>query len=164
MVMAPDYKAAARAAQNLLSEAGIHEPPVDPVHLARSIGLEVQFVDFDDEFSKVSGFYDPQAKMIVVNKAESPGRQTFTIAHELAHALLHHEWAASDEYKVLWRDSEYNGDEAHEKEANAFAARLLMPRSFLDRYFGQMNEAELSRLFAVSVPAMRNRLKFEYGI
>ena len=115
-------------------------------------------------YGGVSGFFDPEENVIYVNKEEPPLRQTFTIAHELAHALLHKEWAGTDDYKVFWRDMSRNSDDPHEKEANAFAANLLVPRKMLDEYFSGLTEADLSRLFAVSVPVISNRLAFEYGL
>lgn len=33
----------------------------------------------------------------------------------------------------------------------------------MDKYYSNLGEADLARLFAVSVPAMKNRLAFEYG-
>jgi len=160
----PDYRLVKRKVQELLEEAGVEHPPVNPVAMAREHGLDVKFVSFSGKFSQVSGFYDPSEEAIYVNKDEPPLRQTFTIAHELGHALLHKEWASSDAYKLFWRDPDRNNDDPHEKEANAFAAHLLVPRSLLDQYYQNLSESDLSRLFAVSVPAIKNRLSFEYGL
>lgn len=160
----PDYRLVKRRARDLLDDAGVDHPPVNPISMAHQQGLDVKFVSFSGDFSQVSGFYDPDEKAIYVNKNESPLRQTFTIAHELGHALLHKDWAGSDEYKVFWRDPDRNNDDPHEKEANAFAAHLLVPRSLLDQYYQRLSESDLSKLFAVSVPAIKNRLAFEYGL
>ena len=62
------------------------------------------------------------------------------------------------------RDSLYSGDDSHEKEANTFAANLLVPRFMLDQYWKMMPIEQLSQLFAVSVPVIKNRLAFEYGV
>ncbi|WP_113384945.1 ImmA/IrrE family metallo-endopeptidase [Rhizobium mayense] len=164
MRMIPDYRLVKRKARELLEEAGVEHPPVNPISMAREHGLNVKFVSFSGDFAQVSGFYDPDEEAIYINKNESPLRQTFTIAHELGHALLHKEWAASDGYKVFWRDPERNNDDPHEKEANAFAAHLLVPRNLLDQYYRNLSESDLSKLFAVSVPAIKNRLAFEYGL
>lgn len=160
----PDYRLVKRKARELLEEFGVEHPPINPVSIAREQGLEVKFVSFSGDFSQVSGFYDPAEEAIYVNKNESPLRQTFTIAHELGHALLHKEWSDSDDYKVFWRDPERNNDDPHEKEANVFAANLLVPRVLLDQYYRRLSESDLSKLFAVSVPAIKNRLAFEYGL
>jgi Zn-dependent peptidase ImmA (M78 family) len=159
----PDYRLVKNEVASILDEYGLDRPPINPLSIARDKGLDVKFVKFAGEYEGVSGFFDPEENAIYVNKDEPPLRQTFTIAHELAHALLHREWAGSEEYKVFWRDMSRNSDDPHEKEANAFAANLLVPRKMLDEYFRDLTEADLSRLFAVSVPVISNRLAFEYG-
>jgi Zn-dependent peptidase ImmA (M78 family) len=64
---------------------------------------------------------------------------------------------------VFRRDADFDAGEPHEREANAFAAHLLVPRNLLDQ-FSHLSAQDLSRLFAVSVPMIKNRLLFEYGI
>lgn len=165
MQNAPNYGRVKSCAAELLKKFGYVAPPVDPATIARREGIEVNFVRFGGKFVDVSGFYDPEENAIYVNQEESPLRQTFTIAHELGHALLHREWARSANYSILWRKDGLNDrSDFHEKEANAFAAHLLVPRHFLDEYAGGLTETDLSRLFAVSVPVIRNRLEFEYGL
>lgn len=164
VMIIPRYDLVKSEAKALLAKHGYSEPPIDPVTIARGEGITVNFVTFTGENDGASGFYDPEENAIYVNKHEFPLRQTFTIAHELAHAKLHSDWARSKEYKVFWRDPARNsGDDPHEKEANAFAAHLLVPRSMLDKYYTRAAVADLSRLFAVSVPTIQNRLSFEYG-
>lgn len=154
-----------RTVRGLHSEFGIELPPVNPVEIAREKNVGVVFAEFSgDAKRRIAGFYDVGENAIYVNEDEFPLRQTFTVAHELGHALLHKDWAASDDYRVLFRDGEYNGNEPHEKEANAFAAHLLVPRFMLDRYWDGNSAESLSQLFAVSVPMIRNRLSFEYGV
>jgi Zn-dependent peptidase ImmA (M78 family) len=159
----PNYRRAESAALAILREAAINEPPVDPVELAKERGIGVNFVTFAPESDDISGFYDSEDNTIFVNREESPLRQTFTVAHELGHTILHKEWAKSSEYKVLLRDTTQEEQDFREKEANAFAANLLMPRFLMDRYFS-LPVSELSQLFAVSVPAVKARLSFLYGI
>lgn len=163
MVMKPDYARVKRVVRGLHAEFDIQEPPVNPVAIARHKGLGVLFVQFAKTKDNVSGFFDPEENAIYVNASEFPLRQTFTVAHELGHALLHREWASSDEYRILLRDAAYDGVDVHEKEANAFAAHLLVPRFMLDTYWRQASVESLSRLFAVSVPMINYRLAFEYG-
>ncbi|HYP57343.1 MAG TPA: ImmA/IrrE family metallo-endopeptidase [Beijerinckia sp.] len=160
----PNYARVKREALRLLDEFSITTPPVDPMKIARGVGVTVYFVKFAPEKQNVSGFFDCDERAIFVNKAEWPLRQTFTIAHELGHKVLHEEWARSSDYRVLLRDQDYNGDEPHEKEANAFAANLLVPRFMLDQYWKNLTLEQLSQLFAVSVPVIKNRLSSEYGV
>ncbi|WP_374545405.1 ImmA/IrrE family metallo-endopeptidase [Rhodoblastus sp.] len=160
----PDYVKVKREVARILEEFAITEPPVDPVRIARMLGVTVYFVTFEQSKQNISGFFDCDERAIFVNKDEYPLRQTFTIAHELGHKVLHEAWAKSSDYRVLLRDSNYQADEPHEKEANAFAAHLLVPRFMLDKYYKRLNLEQLSTLFAVSVPMIKNRLAFEYGI
>jgi Zn-dependent peptidase ImmA (M78 family) len=160
----PNFLRARREALSILDTLGVEAPPVDPVGLSRELGLSVYFVRFSGEHVKVSGFYDSEDNTIFVNSDEYPLRQTFTVAHELGHYVMHKEWARSADYKILMRDSLYSGDDSHEKEANTFAANLLVPRFMLDQYWKMMPIEQLSQLFAVSVPVIKNRLAFEYGV
>jgi Zn-dependent peptidase ImmA (M78 family) len=159
----PNYSKAKTHALDLLRRFEINQPPVDPVHLARQLGTKVFFVKFDDRDQNISGFFDAGEDAIYVNKAEWPLRQTFTVAHELGHRILHEEWAKSSEYKMLFRDQDASDDDPYEKEANAFAANLLVPRFMLDDVWTEYSAEQLSKLFVVSVPVIRNRISFEYG-
>jgi hypothetical protein len=54
----PNYRRSKEAALDLLDEMGIVDPPVDPVQIARHMGVNVNFVTFDASKDGVSGFYD----------------------------------------------------------------------------------------------------------
>lgn len=157
-----DFDGAVREAKRILDEFGFSAPPIDPVTIARELGVKVSFVSFP-KHPNVSGFYDAQDDAIYIAKGEYPKRQTFTIAHELGHRLLHREWAASNDYRVMLRDQSLMVLDEKEQEANAFAAHLLVPRDMLDEYRHVASIEELSRLFVVSMPVIRNRLRREFG-
>jgi Zn-dependent peptidase ImmA (M78 family) len=164
----PDYGTVRRAAKTLLSEFDVSSAPVDPIEIAQQLGVQVKVVRFSGRSAKISGYYDCQDDTIYVNADEHPLRQTFTIAHELGHRTMHREWAESEDYKVLWRDERDNDrrferPDPREQEANAFAADLLMPKFLLDQYVDDLPASRLSKLFAVSLPAMKARLSFLYG-
>ena len=163
MITRPRYRVVARRARDLLEEYGYDNPPVNPVAIARDQGFSVKFVTFTGKFVNASGYYDPLEERITVNRDDAPQRQTFTIAHELGHALLHEDWAETEKYKIQWRDPSRNdNDNPYEKEANAFAANLLVPRKMLDE-FRDLSDAQLSKLFAVSTQVVRFRRSNEYG-
>ncbi len=163
MTAAPDYKKVSREVKRLLDQYVSDAPPIDPKDIAEKLNIEVKFVRFKGDLSeKISGFYDAENDIIYVNEEEYPLRQTFTIAHELGHAVLHKKWAKSEDYKILMRRTQ-NDPSAYEKEANAFAANLLVPREMLKKYLDLPIE-DLSEIFAVSVPVIKNRLCFEFGI
>lgn len=160
----PDWKKSQKEAINLLEEFGITSPPVDPVNIARSLGIKVFFAEFAPEDNSISGLYDADENAVIVNQDEFPPRQTFTVAHELGHKRLHEEWLKSSDYKVLLRDQLANSKDPIEQEANNFAAHLLVPKFLLDKYRKIASIKELATLFAVSEPVITFRLKREYGI
>ncbi len=157
-----DFARAVGEATRVLDEFGFSAPPIDPVTIARELGAKVSFVSLP-KHPNVSGFYDAQDDAIYIAMGEYPKRQTFTIAHELGHRLLHREWAASNDYRVMLRDQSLMVIDEKEQEANAFAAHLLVPRDMLDEYRHVASIQELSTLFVVSMPVIRNRLRREFG-
>lgn len=76
--------------------------------------------------SPILGFtlYDADCPVIVVKKQLKDTQQTFTLAHELGHLLLHKASSIDD-------DGDMHSHQGHEQEANAFAGNLLVPESFL---------------------------------
>lgn len=72
---------------------------------------------------------------------KSPNRARFTLAHEVAHIVLHKDFISSQNFKTEqeWRNfvlSDLHRDPM-EVQANMFAAFLLMPSDHLDREFSQ---------------------------
>lgn len=140
--------------------ADISSPPVPVYEIAESNGVNVVFADFGEHSESVSGLCDFKAARIYVNKDDSLERQAFTMAHELGHWLLHRRFylADPDSYPLLPRFSNPNRDDPKEKEANKFAACLLVP----DRLLAPIKDAPVSALagiFAVSRTMMEYRLK-----
>ncbi|MCY4458866.1 MAG: ImmA/IrrE family metallo-endopeptidase, partial [Albidovulum sp.] len=104
--------------------------------------------------------------LIRVNRFDSRERQRFTIAHELAHYLLHREIIDSSPNgirdNVLYRSGE---PRAVEYEANKLAAEIVMPRKLIDQRLREFNETvtdevieRLAEEFQVSKAAMEVRL------
>lgn len=159
----PDYDYAKQTALQILERLNIVEPPVNPYYVAKQLGIAAYSVDFYGEAQQVSGYYDANEHAIYVNREEYPLRQHFTAAHELGHSQLHKDWVKTDDYQVLLRDDNAPKD-WREKEADNFAANLLVPRFMLNQYYDWVPIERLSRLFSVSVPVIKNRLAWEYGI
>ncbi|HMG87307.1 MAG TPA: ImmA/IrrE family metallo-endopeptidase [Terracidiphilus sp.] len=159
----PNYRQAEREAIRLLNEAGIIDPPVNPVHIANLVGVNVRFVAFQGASEGVAGLFDPVQNAILVNQAESGVRQTFTIAHELGHKVMHEEWANSQAYKVLWRDPSRRPNDRWEREANTFAANLLMPKEMFEKY-KSYPISMVARIFAVSEEAAGYRRQYLDGL
>lgn len=78
--------------------------------------------------SPVLGFalYDSKLPVIVVKKQTAESRQTFTLMHELGHILLHKQSSIDDEADMFARGG-------MEREANIFAAHVLVPSAFLEQ-------------------------------
>ncbi len=136
--------------------------PVKLGDISQSLGLSVKASTLP---AGVSGEIRPQGNSfeIKVNRHDSRGRQRFTVAHELAHYLLHRDQIGSGlTDDVLYRSSL---SDAREAEANRLAAQILMPReSVLDavrKYNGNPEQlyADLAHIFGVSEMAMRIRIE-----
>src|SRR5205807_8592593 len=115
-------------------------------------------------------FRDARRKVIGVNSFHAPTRQRFTIAHELGHLLLHETRSMIVDTHVYRRDEVSSmGTQKEEREANAFAAELLMPADFVERACDEIAGAlptitvnqlvgNLASRFQVSQQAMEIRL------
>jgi len=139
--------------------------PVKVGELAQELGLKVTRAPLPP---KISGLIRPSddapAKFeIRVNKYESPERQRFTVAHEVAHYLLHRDEIGSGVVdSIMYRS---NLTSRKETEANKLAADIVMPAKAvgreLERLGGRRTDdvvEELAAMFRVSVPAMKVRL------
>jgi Zn-dependent peptidase ImmA (M78 family) len=159
----PDYTLVKAAVERSLAENSIYSPPVPAVEIAKNNGIRVYFAEFPSTQSEVSGFFDFKNNSIYVNRDEPAGRQTFTVAHELGHALLHGKLfrVHPEDYKVLLRAPIRAASDPLEKEANAFAAELLVPEKMLQHYSKIGSIPELARLFNVSEEVIRFRMTYE---
>lgn len=146
----------------LLDKHQIDSPVVNVFQIAESEGVKLNFVKMPDTYENVSGFFDFDTKTIFINNYDQPKRQIFTVAHELGHFILNHE---KDKYGLLFRMQKINGENSDvEKEANFFAAHLLVPYKMLKNIMNQYNLNEkddeiLASLFGVSKEMMGYRLK-----
>ncbi|MFQ3243738.1 MAG: Zn-dependent peptidase ImmA (M78 family) [Arenicella sp.] len=154
----PRYDVSTRLANGLTDI--FTSPPIPVLEIAESNGVDVIFSDFGEHKDSVSGFCDFKNARLFVNKDESINRQTFTMAHELGHWLMHKELFIADpeRYPVLLRSQSGDKNDPLEVEANNFAANLLVPSSLLIsvKDFGS---AKLASIFGVSLQMMEIRLK-----
>lgn len=159
--------------EKLLAEHNVRSVPVDVARIARAIGVEVQEEPAEDD---LSGFLyrDRKRKVAVigVNSTHHPNRRKFTAAHELGHCLLHDfdEVHVDRQFKVWLRnEASSQGTDLEEKEANLFAAEILMPQKFLERDVQRIGTIdlmdedvirELAEEYGVSAQAMTFRLTY----
>lgn len=150
------------AEQKQIVEAHLNQIPVPVAKLARELGLDVKLADLGP---KISGEIRPTGDgkyVIRVNRFENSERQRFTIAHEIAHYLLHKEHIGDGlTDNILYRSELTNG---LEREANRLAADLLMPADQVRDQAAVVDAEEtdvtkaLARRFNVSSSAMEIRL------
>lgn len=144
--------------------------PVDVAKIARELGAAIHEEPVEDN---VSGFlaWKNGRPVIGVNGRHSQNRQRFTIAHEIGHILLHPQLNLhiDDTFAVKLRsDKSRRGEGNDEKEANIFAAELLMPITRLmedTRRIGvidvhdEQRIEQLAKSYKVSPQAMAIRLQ-----
>jgi hypothetical protein len=133
---------------------GSLQPPVPVEAIAEDLlGLSVA----ESESLKVSGMLLPAEREVWLNAAESPERRRFTLAHEVGHWVC--QVLEGRGAPVMCRKDEVGVGEgrALEREANVFAAELLMPEPDVRRRFrGSIDD--LTSNFKVSSEAMSWRL------
>ena len=155
-------------AREIIRRFGIKSPPVNVERIARSLGVKVEFAPFDDELSGMA-FIKDEIPAIGINSLHHPNRQRFTLAHELAHIVLHPtdlKKAVHVDKGSLRRDRvSAAGTDMLEIEANAFAAELLMPEELLSAALDEKLDLEdpqvletLANKFRVSMTALQHRL------
>lgn len=132
-------------------------PPIDLEPILKQYGLILKFVEFKDP--TISGAYDKDQKTIYIAKDDSYTRKSFTIAHELGHFILHKNKEREFFYRQdIARIPEETREE--DKEANWFAAALLMPENLIKKYWNlTKNVDKLAVIFGTSPIAVYYRLK-----
>lgn len=143
--------------------AAFHDQaPVRLPELAKALGVSVKAATLAPG---ISGEIRPQGDgfVIRINRHDPPKRQRFTVAHELAHFLLHKDDIGngiSDD--VLYRSSL---SDRREQQANRLAADILMPENLLHEAREAAEEKGvgdvalfLAESFEVSEAAMKIRL------
>ena len=148
-------------------------PPIDVDSIACELGLAVIRTNLGAD---VSGMLitNKGASFVCVNERHHEVRKRFTIAHEIGHHVLGHQFEQGD-HVLIDRGNFISqrgprastGMDPKEIEANQFAAALLMPaaliRSEVSKIAGKQplldsHVASLAELFKVSEQAMTIRL------
>lgn len=134
--------------------------PVRPEALAASMGAEVvgkRAFDVSGMIELVEG-----RPVITYNLSDAPVRRRFTVAHELGHLALGHLSPGNPKFRDPATNFSYSAHKAEEREANRFAAELLMPANTLKYAIERKNlhsVDDLADLFGVSQVAMKYRLE-----
>jgi hypothetical protein len=125
------WKSELRATE-VLKQLQIDKLPVDPFAIAKDRGIEIQ-----EDPSLSSGISGCLMKVgdifgiLFSSKFSSDGFKRFTVAHELGHYYLDghvHHLFSNGQY-LHKSESGFTSKDQYEREADAFAAALLMPKS-----------------------------------
>lgn len=144
-------------------------PPVNIESIIRGMGIVLEKkLDLDDESAGSLRRLDDGSYCIQVNAKDHYYRQRFTMAHELAHFMLHRELIEkgigdNKAYRSV-RVGQYENKligPTQETEANKLAALILLPEAPIRKLVseGTTGALELGKIFQISKSAMEIRLK-----
>lgn len=154
-----------RETERAVLEKHLTEMPVKLGAIAKELGIDVKLsslpLNISGQIAKTPDGYE-----IKINRHESRQRQRFTLAHELAHFLLHRDiidrLGGTLTDNVLYRSG---ASESIEFEANRLASQIVMPEPALQAAYSQYgkNITEsmvelLAEQFGVSKAAMEIRM------
>lgn len=132
----PTFSQIDARAEAILRQTGTRSVPVDVELVAHRLNLRTEAAPLGEN---VSGLLVVERGHGVIgyNEMQAFVRQRFTIAHEIGHFVLH----LRDDPSALFIDTHYivyrrdaqsaTGEDRREREANRFAAALLMPAVLL---------------------------------
>lgn len=148
------------AARELLDRCRIGGPPVRLSAVAKQLRVPVLEWEFPDSLSAMIVEVDDGDYVIGVNRHHGQNRKRFSTAHELGHALLRHRAGHYLEFFDTSLGEPPNYRVADEREANNFAAALLMDERWLreDWARDQRDVPTLAGRYQVSEEAMSFRL------
>jgi IrrE N-terminal-like domain len=137
---------------------GGEEIPVPVEAIAEDLlGLSVREVPLDG----VSGLLYPPARAVFLNAHDTPARRRFTLAHEVGHWVCQCLEGRGAPMMCRAEDVAPEADRTLEREANVFAAELLMPEETVRA--GADDPVKLHTRFGVSDEAMSWRL-YAFGL
>ena len=142
------------------------EVPVPVFDILRELGLGPTFEFLSDDISGWIERRPDDGYGVTINAMHAPVRQRFTAAHELGHYIYHRDLlgAGVGDTRAYRAEGTPLPNTAirpmHERQANSFAANLLMPYNSIHalRAQGVVTVVELAERFQVSRDAMRIRL------
>ena len=155
-------------ARALLARQNITAPPVPIERIAKAMDVAIRYAPLEEELSGMA-FIKDGLRVIAVNALHHPNRQRFTIAHELAHHVLHADVLTRGVHvdKIILKRGVLaaGGTDDIEVQANTFASELLIPEylitSIVEHSVDLNDETRvlaLARRFKVSVAALQFRL------
>ncbi len=120
-------------ARTLLRKHMVGQPPTPLDAIVQAEGLEVVLRSWGNQ-SRVDALLFRSHRLIAVNRDKPPLRQRFSLAHELGHYALNHDYLKRFGPDI---DIDHPPEDSHpttgpfETQANDFAGELLVPRALL---------------------------------
>jgi Zn-dependent peptidase ImmA (M78 family) len=132
------------AAQNLRLERELGvEPITDLWEFIRGLELDLAFHDFGPDGADGVYLWNGTRALIVVNTGSGDvAKQRFTAAHELGHHILH--GGQSGQPFEIVDANVFSSENDFEREANAFASRLLAPEAAMRASFPGKDRGEIT--------------------
>jgi predicted transcriptional regulator len=145
-----------RQAARLLDSAGISHEPVSLRDVVSALNLELVKRTREPFTSEAALEPLGDGRAIVLNGSGDSGRRRFTIAHEIGHFVLHPERCRPERGGAV-----NEAGRVEEREADAFAAELLMPENLVRDAIREqgLDVDRLADRFEVSRKAMQARLR-----
>lgn len=142
-------------AESVLKALGLLDVPVDPFQITREEGIELAPGEYGPGFDARIEYLAPVRTFVVYYREAGPGRTTgrvrFSLAHELGHYYIPHHREELLAGKCHNSVSDFLSRDLKEREADEFAASLLMPEDLFvskvrEHRQGVCTLAELARL------------------
>ncbi|HEY9013269.1 MAG TPA: ImmA/IrrE family metallo-endopeptidase [Devosia sp.] len=148
-----DPNRAAADALALAQSYTVVQEPLAVFELAAALGITVNKRPLPEG---TSGYFRKTERgwEIGVNSLHHPHRQRFTVAHELGHYFLHRDSEPFEDGLLFRRENQIN---RKEREANEFAALLLMPAIEFRQAIGDGDIENVAARFGVSRQAAEFR-------
>lgn len=151
---------------DVLTRYAAAPPPVNLEGLVSDMGLgfRVEALPVGISGKLIRDGAVPAGFRVVVNGAEPMNRQRFTVAHEIAHYVLHRDLIGDGITDNAMYRSTSLSDEL-ERQADHFAAQILLPAQAVKDALraGNHSYAKLSEMFNASQDAIRIRIR-ELGL
>ena len=146
------FRAARKSGEQTAIEYGFTDLPVDPFVIAEKAELIVQAKP--DTSGGVSGMllrHGENYGILYATHISSEGFQRFSVAHELGHYFLpgHIDQVLPPGQEIHTSHAGYFSGDPFEKEADHFAAGLLMPSYLFQKSIGQVKDG-LEGIIALS--------------
>lgn len=156
--MSADYEYVKFEARKLLAHCKIQAPPVYLSDICEHLNITLANHALGSRDAALMNSQLTDKVLIMVNPNKIRQRQRFSIAHEIGHYILEHPSVAFSGGDGYMQTPE------EERQADIFAAELLMPERFLLHCWaiGKLDIQNVSRIFDVSKKAATTAVNFTY--